>query len=118
MVIKGELTIPFEKISDIYRTFETLKRVLDIGHLSDISDIFSVKGTIRLLDYRTLEFKLSDGFVIAIHCKPGIAFESVGGVAPHVTPQVAPQVRKFPAALRGHVLIMKLTNGTRGNEKK
>jgi len=41
-VISGGLTILFGKVSDIYRTFETLTRIRGFGHLSDISDIFQV----------------------------------------------------------------------------
>jgi len=61
-----------------------------------ISDMVDRCRTAGLLDP---EFKLTDGFVITIRRKPGIAFESVGGV----TLQVTPQVRKLLAVLSGEM---------------
>jgi ATP-dependent DNA helicase RecG len=53
------------------------------------------------------EFALTDGFVITIRRKPGIAFEAVGGITPQVTqqvtPQVTPQVRKLLAIISGEM---------------
>ena len=56
------------------------------------------------------EFKLTDGLVITIRRKPGIAFETVGGITPQVTrPESRPESRlesRLESALAARILLI------------